>query len=461
MHNALSFSALPRNLQPRSKLTPVNQPILADFKTIRGAAGFFRVGQTAEGTWWFIDPEDRAFFSCGVERVNLSGRAGGDAAAGAYAAAVARRYGPDDPMGWEEGVWERLAAWNLNTVGAWSAPELRERVAAYTEIVSFHRACPAAMIKLAGARVPDVFDPKWVDAVGERASEVALEHHGRRNLLGYFTDHGLEWAQPELRRNAGGTAARPVRPTLLQICLSLGPAFPAWHAAWEFVLAAHGDVAAVARAWEIELPNKEALRQMTEADTAIETAGYLRDHARFSEEFARRYFVTCGAALRRADPDRLVLGCRFARPPGLAVLGACVYPHVDVVSADWIPGAGVETIAGELPRVADLPLLFTNFSWVTEADDDADLSPDPTSPTRVERLLTRGREMWRAASAHSAVIGYAWPHWVDEPEDCPPFGQGLVHVDDREAAEHTELLSRLNAGAAELHRESLSQVAVL
>jgi len=44
-------------------------------------------------------------------------------------------------------------------------------------------------------------------------------------------------------------AARALRPSLLQICLSLEPSFPAYHAAWEFTLAAHGgELAAMARA---------------------------------------------------------------------------------------------------------------------------------------------------------------------------------------------------------------------
>ena len=45
-------------------------------ETVRGAPGFFRVGQ-ARGQWWLIDPHDRPFFSRGVTAVNRSGRIGG------------------------------------------------------------------------------------------------------------------------------------------------------------------------------------------------------------------------------------------------------------------------------------------------------------------------------------------------------------------------------------------------
>ena len=56
------------------------------------------------------------------------------------------------------------------------------------------------------------------------------------------------------------------------------------------------------------------------------------------------------------------------------------------------------------------------------------------------------------AFAHPALIGYAWECWADGPDDRPPFGRGLVHVDGSEAREHTELLSDLNARADFLRR---------
>jgi hypothetical protein len=56
-------------------------------------------------------------------------------------------------------------------------------------------------------------------------------------------------------------------PRLLQICLSMEPGFFAYHAAWEFVLAPHaGDLAALAREWRVDLPNKEVIRQRTVAE---------------------------------------------------------------------------------------------------------------------------------------------------------------------------------------------------
>ena len=89
-------------------------------------------------------------------------------------------------------------------------------------------------------------------------------------------------------------------------------------------------LAAIEAGKTIALANKEVVREMTRVETGLATRGYLRDHSRWTQEFARRYFATTSAALREADENHLVLGCRFRSPVGADVLARCVYPAVDV-----------------------------------------------------------------------------------------------------------------------------------
>ena len=439
---------------PHPSEIPDPSPALEEFKpeTIAGAPGRFRVGQTAAGQWWFIDPDDRAFFSRGVNGVNRAGAADGRAGKpGPYAAAVVAAHGAADPREFVETVLVRLSAWRCNTLGAGVTPEFFDRGTAYTESLEFGKVLPEALIRLAGARVPDVFDPRWVEACDRRAAELAAPLALSRELLGYFTDHELGWAQPADAGAAGEPGGRRAeRPSLLQICLSLEPSFPAYHAAWEFALAAHGgELAVLARAWEAPLPNKEALRQLTLADTALLGAGYRRDHERFTREFARRYFAVTGAALRRHDPAHLVLGCRFAEAPGAAILAECIPPHVDVVSVNHrqeTPWTAVEACH----RAHGRPVLLGAWGWTGEAFLGQPRADEPRGQTTVERMLARGRAAAERLVTHPALVGYAWPRWADRSGQQPPFAEGLVHIDDSEAREHTELLSDLNARAPAL-----------
>jgi hypothetical protein len=420
----------------------------ADFKpeSLRGTVGFVRVGRSRDDRWWLLDAADRPFFSRGVCAVGKTDgkEANADPVAGS-------------PRDEAVSVEERLRSWQVDTLGAGSDPEIAGEGFFETVQLAFRRLLPETSIRLGGALLPDVFNPAWKEACEQHAVTACSPRRDDRRVIGYFTDDELGWAQPGTeplaaqRRLEPPAPPRQERPSLLQICLSLEPAFPAYHAAWEFALAPHGgDLGALARAWETPLVNKEALRQQTLGDVPLLTQGYLRDNERFSREFAHAYFTTCAAAIHRQDPNHLILGCRFAASPGPAVLAACIYPQVDVLSVNEYRDALFERIDG-YARQAAMPVLLAGFSWVSEYFTERRGARERAGLTRVERMLSRGRAALEEAFAHPALVGFAWDRWRDLPGDCPPFGQGLVHIDGCEASEHTELLSHLNARAEKLH----------
>lgn len=414
-------------------------PIYADFRpeTLRGAPGFFRVGRTAAGAWWLLTPEDEPALLRAVAGVNRHGRAGPPPVLrNDYANTVRGLYG-EAPAAWEKSTAARLHAWGVDTVGPWSEAGLAERGFYFTALVDFCRA-EVPLLHGPGLRLPDVFDPRWPDAAVARAAASAAPWAGRRELVGWFTDDALGW---------GGAGEEG--PTLLQGCLSLEPGHAAHHAAWEFVLAANGGtLETLGRRWGLALAHREHARQLTRSDRAIGGAEFAADARRFAREFARRYFSVAARALRAADPSHLVLGCRFSAPPPAGVREACVAPDVDVVSWRLRAGAGFAAQAGasadEMPQ------------WVTGgglSHGDFRKLPlrDGTGPTRLERLLRAGREGLVAACRDARTVGIEWAHWADGGEDAPPFGAGLVHADDHEAVEHTELLAHIHARARLLH----------
>jgi len=420
---------------------------LSSFKpdSLRGRPGFFRVGQTAAGPWWLLDPYDQPFFAKAVAAVNSHGRAGPPSEhRGAYAQAVEHIYGYNERAGFARAALQRLRNWQVNTLGPWAEPALAA-AGLYATAVADFRGAGVPVIRCNGVHLPDVFDPGWGDACDQRALEVVVPWVGRVALIGYYTDDSLGWGE-----------VRAERPSLLQVCLSLEPGFSAYHAAWEFVLAPHaGDIAALARSWSVDLANKEVIRQRTLAERPLATEGYVRDHMRFTKEFAHRYFTTTSASLRRHDPDHLVLGCRFSLPPGEAVLAECVYPHVDVLS--WhCHGSDFEAQAAIYAEAKRMPLWLTAFGLSNERFRAAAFMPH-SGPTRLERMLRDGRRALTSACEHPAIVGYEWARWADEADEVPPFGAGLVHVNDREAVEHTELIAQINARAERVRRRAAAK----
>ena len=385
-------------------------PNPAEFRweAARGTPGFFRTAPDRSGRWWLVDADGRAFFCKAVHGVRASG---GDSAR--------------DPAA-------RLRGWGFNAAGVGSEGVACWAGLAFLATVDF---CGTGPLLLGpGLQLPDVFDPDWPRRAAERAHARCAPLVADRALIGWVADDALGWAQPNVRQ--------PSRPTLLQLCLSLEPRFAAYHAAWEFVLAPHrSKLSALARAWGTPLANKEVLREFTRAEHGLATRGYLRDAARWSQEFARRYFTDTAAAIRAADPHHLLLGARSTGAVGEFVRAAGVYPAVDLPLVDW----------NELPAIGSTapstgPLLADDVNWTDESFLRASAGAW-RHLTTVERMLQRGRVALERAARHPAVAGYLWRQWLDEPGEHPPFARGLVHLDGAEAREHTELLAEFNARA--------------
>ena len=383
-------------------------------RAARGREGYFRAAQDDTGRWWLRDAEGTPVFVRAVHGVRA-------------AAAHADGALPVDPAA-------QLRGWGFNAVGVSADIALRDDGLPFFASAEFCAAGP--LIVAPGVRLPDVFDPEWPNRAAARAGQVCTPLADCRELIGWVTDDRLDWANPS---PAG-------RPSLLQICLSLEPSFAAYHAAWEFVLAHHGGrLESVAHAWNASLPNKEVVRELTRAEEGLGTRGYLRDELRWAREFARRYFNTTAAAVRAADPNHLVFGCRFRHAAGSAVLAACVYPAVDVSMPHW---TGLPSVSASSPQ----PMMADNVSWVADDFVRSVAGTRTRRLTTLELMLRKARANLDRAARHPAVVGYSWAQWQDEPGEQPPFAGGLVHVNGTEAREHTELLTQFNLRAENLRR---------
>ena len=388
----------------------------------RGVEGFYRAARQLNGQWGLLDPAGRPVYIRAAHAV--CNEAADTVPAPSGDAAV------------------RLRTWGFNAVGLGGDGAGRDDGFAFFQSVDFGPA--TGLITLPGIRVPDVFAPDWPTRAAAHAARVCAPVATVRELIGWVTDDLLAWGM-----------AAPNRPGLLQACLSLEPSFAAYHAAWEFLLALHGGkLDAVARAWAVSLPNKEVVRELTRSDTAISTRGYARDETRWLREFAGRYFRTTAAAIRAADPNHLVCGCRFATSPSAAVMAAAAYPDVDLTWMRWTELPPPGTVAG--------PLVADDVGWAGDEFWTVPLNPDgtrrPQRLTSVERMLRRARTALRRMARHPAVVGYVWGRWRDDPGEQPPFARGLVHVRGTEARENTELIADFNARAEALRRTAAKQL---
>jgi len=121
-------------------------PLGGDSKSTHKATGFFRTEQ-ANGRWYLIDPHGHAFYSTGMDLVNLTQGSFATRVTGReflyqhlpppgpawvtpqkdvsfHLANVIERYGADWRRLWAENIVRRLKSWGFNTIANWSDKEL-------------------------------------------------------------------------------------------------------------------------------------------------------------------------------------------------------------------------------------------------------------------------------------------------------------------------------------------------
>ena len=324
-----------------------------------------------------------------------------------------------------EPILPQLQEWGFNLLGFNVADGLRNRGAAYLHALELRKAMDHP-IHRDGVNLPDVFDPQWE----ELAEQVVNGVMPTASLAGYVSDSELSWGEAAEE----GVALK--RPTLLQVCLSLDPAYAAYHAAWEFVFALrNGDWGRLMADWGLTLSNKEALRQMTRDERPIDSVGYRVDLARFTQQMALRYFGGVSRILQAVDPGRLWLSSplRAATPKEVRAIAA---QHCDVLLVDelgLVEGSG--------------PELLVDVNWARGMGEARD--GDAVGLSDLERMMQRGRERLLAAMAAPQVVGYLWGQYGGgDIAMTGPFTGGLLDEMGRVNHANVQGLQAINRVAA-------------
>jgi hypothetical protein len=310
------------------------------------ATGWFRT-EKVDGKWWLVTPDGHLFFSDGIDCVGtreqtfIDGRDGWfewlpdpndphykdlfDQVSGAhsmadgiggkgrtfsfYRADLYRKYGDGWPAKWRESVYPRLRSWGFNTIGNWSQGDVLD----HSPIPFVTSAGIGGQVRdLEGARgywgrMKDVFDPSFAAAADAAAASVAKRYGDNPLCIGYFVDNELSWETVW-----GGPLASP-------------PDQPCRKALIERLMAKYGSLEKLNAAWGTNAKDWDGLRA-----PSTPTEGSKADLEAFVYEFARRYFDTVNAALKKCAPHQLYLGCRFSGAPS-PVARACA-DVADVVS---------------------------------------------------------------------------------------------------------------------------------
>lgn len=402
-------------------------PLGGDPSRELSASGYFRTDQV-EGRWVLVDPHGHPFYSSGMDLVNYSQgsfatnivrreflfselppegpawhRPGTDV--NFYIANLMRRYGEGWQAQWNRQIVERLRNWGFNTIGNWSDPELAAG-SGMPYVLPLHGWTTAKQFPFP-YDFPDVFSREFEENCDQAAKEQVAGLRDDANLIGWFLGNEPRWA-----REFGALQTWP-----------------------EMLLSDPEDSAT----------KQELLRRL-----AAEPDQEQKIREDFLYVCAEKYFSTVMAAVRKYDPNHLILGIRFAGNPAdrwIELSRMFDVFSINVYSPTFRPDPE------RMQRFAELsgrPIMIGEF---TAAAPGRGLQGLFYYVHKVRDQVERGkayRYYVEECAASPYIVGAHWFQLVDDlptgrPSDQERLNYGFINVLD---LPYTELVD----AAKETHR---------
>ena len=415
-------------------LTFVNNPIppyrpVGPDTGIRGkATGFFHV-ETIDGRDWAIDPLGRAVVLQGVDHVSASGFHCEALGYSPYGRHVARNY--PDLDAWRAETLDRLAGWGFTLLGAGGDAGLRHRSLAHVDClylsdrftfgdeewwISPNRHSP-------GTSFPNVFHPGYEKALEWACRVKVARHKNDPWLVGYFIDNELAWWGGQKKTGLG--------------LFDLAMALPKEHSA------------------------RQAAERIAAENPGSPAVAFLR-------ETARRYFAATAAAIRKADPNHMVLGCRFAGFSGhndviweeagkvCDIVSLNMYPWAQLDEGVVLDRRGGRPFAEHLAEVHALcgrPMMITEWSFPALDARPSTYGAGMRVETQAERAAATELCLKTLLSL-PFVVGNDYFMWLDQPAEGisrlfpEDSNYGLVNEEGKPYEELTAMFRRVYAEAS-------------
>jgi len=458
-----SQNAVPAPEQTKRRFPPYTQagrgPLPREPKG--KATGFFHV-EEHDDRWWVIDPKGRPFFIIGTDHANYRVHWCEKLGYAPYHRNMAKRFDGDEQK-WAASTAERLLAWGFNSLGANHSPSLRYRGLAWMGFVSFGSGfasisdiCP----KVHWTGFPNVFHPRFALYCEKRARQLCAPFRNDPWLLGYFLDNELEWYGKEHRDWSlcdevfKKPAAHSGKRALIAFLRKRYPTIEQLNEAWGTRVASYEALTA----------STEPLRHRTERGRA--------DKIDFVRLVAERYFAITTAAIRKHDPNHMILGCRFAGrlPP----IGEIAGKYCDIFSINCYRWVDLETgivrgFEDDLKKWYDKvkrPFMITEWSFPAL---DSGLPCKHGAGQRFDTQAQRARAFTifqKLLFSTPFMAGSDYFMWVDEPalgisstfpEDS---NYGLVNVHNEPYKPLVEAAARVHPRVYAIHAGQVPELSV-
>lgn len=201
-------------------------------------------------------------------------------------------------------------------------------------------------------------------------------------------------------------------------------------------------------AWAKEVRDR-ALKECAPHKDDPWVLGYFTDNEiewKGDEKKAKQYFKVVNEAIRAADPNHLILGCRFAGTPPMSVVKE-MKGHVDAISINNYSKHPPVDLLKKMHEETGLPVMVTEFS--VKGKDSGPLTSHGSGPV-VATQRDRAQQFEKYVETLTDLnycVGYHWFRYRDHPGN----NQGLVKVNEEPWTTLAEKVTELNPTLDERH----------
>ncbi len=360
------------------------------------ATGFFRA-QQHEGRWWLVDPDGseskflgqqtwapkgyyerfqgRPFDTFNFTGVNLW-----------------RKYGPEWATAFGQLAHARLLSWGLNSIGNWSDPDIY--LLRKTPYVATCSTSGRDVRQIEGStgywgKFPDPFHAGFPASLRRALEQEQGKAAGDPWCLGFFVHNELGWGDETSLAAAAlaSPADQPAKQAMVDDLKSkyrtvegLNAAWGTTHASWNALLA------------DTTLPDKQKSSDDLKA---------------FYTRLAEQYFRTCREEVKRAAPNQMYLGCRFAWVNDRAAKAAAEY--CDVIAYNLYKRDIAEF---RLPAGLDKPVIVGEFHF--GALDRGMFHPGLQKTANQQERAAMYKSYVQGALRNPAIVGTHWFQYGDQ-----------------------------------------------
>jgi hypothetical protein len=433
--------AAPEAAPQRAPAGPIAAKSL-QWATMKGAPGFWQLGKTDKGVWWFVSPEGNVEFLNTVTTVQPYQNAR-DPHGTIF---LSRDYNgtptkPGDLRKWAEATLKRVHAAGFKGLGAWCHPVFHELPVPITRDLNIWACSPANASRL--------YDAGWYLAAENTVRQATAKLRTNPYLIGYFLDNEIDFSDARVGPGLyfdDLPADNPNRQEVMKVIRQLWPDINAFDVAWGFAFKSYD-----------ELDSLKALPK-----DPPETYAYLM--SAWTGHLMQDYFKATTELVRRYDPNHLVLGIRYAgyAPPEAIRASKGL---TDAQSLNYYVSDAMldPELLNSLHDLSDQPLIISEYSFhaLDGRSGNRNAAGFPAPVTDQQARADAYRMFTTRLARLPWIIGADWFQWSDEPPsgrnaDGEDVNFGIVDVDDREYAGMVDAVRTTTPMLNTLHTESPS-----